>query len=75
MVRPRNDLLGKVPDEFLFHGQRRLRFLWNESEAVADAEDVGVNSHSGFAKGNAHHHVGRLAPHSRQGCQLFQGGA
>jgi hypothetical protein len=40
-----------------------------DAGAVAEPEDVGVNGHRVFAKGDVQHHVGGLAANARQSFQ------
>ncbi len=54
----------------IFTGSRCSR----PAEAEGDPLDVGVDHHPGDAESVAEDHVGRLAPHPRQGGQRLQAG-
>ena len=69
-----NEVGGDVAHERLFHLVGGVVALADETEAVADAEDVGVDSHCGLAEGYGLDDVGRLAAHAWQQEQLVHVG-
>jgi len=69
-----DEFVGDVAHEGLLHLIRRVVALVDEAEAVADAEDVGVDGHGGLAEGDGLDNVGRLAAHTRETEQLVHVG-
>ena len=70
MMCPWNIFRGYVFYQFLLYVIRGVCRLGNQSEAVTDPEDMGVDSHRGLAKGNTLDDVGSLATNARQVEQL-----
>ena len=44
-----------------------------QTQAVGDAEDMGIHCHRGHSKSVGQHHVGGFAAHALQAGQPFQG--
>ncbi len=64
-------MMLKVRWNVVFNGalDRVHVFAGANAGAVADAEDMGVDSLSRHAPPHVQHHIGGFAPHARQGLQ------
>ena len=45
--------------------------LWDKADAVAHAENMGVDGHCLASKGNGKHYIGGLAAYAGQGCHIL----
>ena len=71
VVCVRNDFVGQMPCQFPLHRQWSGASGADQSQAVADAEYVGVNCHPGFAEDYCLDDVGCLATDTGQAFKLF----
>lgn len=74
MMCPWNIFRGYIFYQLAFYLIGSVSTFWYQSEAMAHAEDMGVNSHSRLAESYALNDVSRLTTNSRQVEQLVHVG-
>ena len=72
MMSRGNICFGNVAREALLDGIRRCGALRDKPKTMADAEDVGVDSHSGPMPDDSLHDIGCLTPHTWEFDEFFK---
>jgi hypothetical protein len=51
--------------QFFFHAERGGAFVRDQSDSMADSENVGVDGHAGFLENDCLYNIGRLSAYTR----------
>ena len=73
VVGCRENILGEIPDQFLFNAQWGSAAVWDKSNPVADTEYMRVNRHGLSPECDCHHYICCFAADSRKGRQVVNG--
>jgi hypothetical protein len=57
--------------QFFFYAERGSAFVRDQSDSVADSENVGVDGHPGLLKNDSLYDISSLSAHSGKLFQLF----